>query len=250
MNKCLVTKLKATVDNPDLPFFGELVMELNGTFQGGYGQVNVDISGETKYTLVGDAYFVPNKDSEENLGKTLTKTGNTILYIKKTGTASLKMTNKYEVRHIGTPGTPNDGNAVSDIPSSRLRYCTKLMRIGDTSNAFTPYPLDFKDLYLMSDLRNLFGGGFHKTNPVVHDIESLVEGQIANGRQNGTLTIEYTGAPSGSGVTITFNNVAVSWSSGVTITYNSDGGANVVFNAIDGRTINGTYDGSSWSYSE
>lgn len=123
MKNCLVTKLKGTVNNSNIPKIGELMIGIKVTGADRFISLESEIGQVV--TIRGDSYFMSS--SNENSGNTLgigSTTMNTYVADKK-GTMSFP--NKYVIKKI-------QGNVFEDTDLSELAFNNKLQIL--VSNAF------------------------------------------------------------------------------------------------------------------
>ena len=123
MKKCLVTKLKGTVYNSNIPKIGELIIGIKVTGKDRFISLSSEIGQVV--TIHGDSYFMSS--SKENLGYTLgigTAEMNTYV-ADKNGTMSFP--NKYNIKKI-------QGNVFEDTDLSELAFSNKFQTL--TSDAF------------------------------------------------------------------------------------------------------------------
>lgn len=251
MEKCLVTKLKGSVDG-NIPKIGEFIIGISrlnsptSDTQKMYFSFNED----TKLHIVGDGYFTDSALAQ-NLGKekVIKKNDQTPIYVSN-GDYEIFVGNKYSLTVLGlNSGWGKIYNKTIDIEDFKYSnitylYCSAIKIIGDFKK------LDFKNVKTVninscdnSTLStSLFTGSSILSDIIASDSE--LQGDIANfancinlrnmdlgifcygnveslsksmydaGRTSGTLTIK--------GTNLTYNNAAL-LSTSVTATFTSSG---------------------------
>lgn len=123
MKNCLVTKLKGTVNNSNIPKIGELMIGIKVTGADRFISLESEIGQVV--TISGDSHFM--NYSNENSGNTLEigPTSMNTYVADKNGT--MYFPNKYVIKKI-------QGNVFEDTDLSELAFSNKLQRL--VSNAF------------------------------------------------------------------------------------------------------------------
>lgn len=131
MNKCLVTKFKAVVDDPDMPFFGEVrfhlkrVLNKDGLYLSGSPEKPITV------TILGDNDIVFNSNNEKSL--IITSSGK-IYYTRGIIGEEfyVRLVNKYDMSDwsLTNNGGVNANVVVPIFPEGTLKYHTNVKYIG------------------------------------------------------------------------------------------------------------------------
>lgn len=272
MEKCLVTTLKAVVNNNNLPFYDGFVFNLHSSETGDLTPMNTNQDLYIKI-LEGDGSLY--KIDGVNLGREVTtKLG--IRYQSPTGDiGKILVKSKYDIKNIKT-----DHNITAEINLDDLKYMTNLEKFSG-SKFIVKGSIDvFKNISGISvimfngvnctgdisvfkdkvDMITLNISGYTSVLNITGDIttlyslvnatsinlahipniygsyETLLENMYKNGRISGTM-VNYFGPK------CSFNNQPISGNNKYEATF-SDSGVSV----SKDRVVVGTYNGTEWSY--
>ena len=180
-NKCLVTKLKATVNNDSLPRFDELILDCTPVASYSLNRAALKLrttADNCVVRIIGDGYFVGD-DLVSNPVKqvTLSKNTNTILNCSN-GTYKIGISNKSDLdvltgEYSGSLGINRvwSLNELSDI-----KYCKKLTYFNTGTNSFSGnIESDLQYLVLLSSLN--IGSG-----RIEGSVSKMVENMILAGK--------------------------------------------------------------------
>lgn len=254
MNECLVTKLKASVEDASLPVIGEMIFTRRSKTNAYFG-LNVD--DEIKVEILNDGYFYKDSTLTETIASK-TKTvaaGNHAFYV--TEGSVIRVTPRYCISRIAFE--------TAELDLSQLTYMTSLKEIVSSGTYTTgsievlaPYRLTqislhltyyriygnlevFEDLtelatfnvqrsHVIGDIAKCFGKSIKLTflniadSDITGSIESFVAAQIAAGRTTGTITFPYATA-----CDVTYNGISLRKNTDITasdsnkLSWTSDG---------------------------
>lgn len=180
-NKCLVTKLKATVNNDSLPKLDELILNCTpvATYTLNKAALKLRTTADNCIVrIIGDGYFVDD-DLVSNPVKqvTLSKKTNTILNCSN-GTYKIGISNKSDLEVL--TGEYSGSSSINRVWSlnelSDIKYCTKLVNFMSGTNPFSGnIESDLQYLVLLTTLN--IG-----SSRIEGSISKMVENMILNGR--------------------------------------------------------------------
>lgn len=160
---CLVTKLKATVSNPDLPKLGELRIEYNpvATPSQNSQRARLAFTSKTEVHVLNGTFL---DDSLSDTGLTSKDiTSETDVYVSNG--ATLVISDKYKLRVLNISSTTSDENKYFNLAD--VAFCTSL-----TNLAFN-YSLVEGDLDMVKNLTKITSLNISNSKVKVGDISSL-----------------------------------------------------------------------------
>lgn len=240
-NNCLITKLKGSIDNENLPQYGEcIVTGMVKTVDANFGAKGRGFSGSGLIAKILDERYQFANAQNEPIGRTI-EGDNLFLLLYNSGDASLlnkkvdiHLTSKYT---LTTMWNGNYGG-FGALPISMFKYSTKLQSFGGDNSAVYG---DISDVATLPQLRFMCFGNCYDAYGTLED---FTEKQIQNGRTSGTIALQNVTFGN-----IKFNGVGGDKSGTGTIVYNGNT-ATVTYKFKDEEnTMIGTFDGSHWTYS-
>lgn len=249
MSKCLVTKLKAVVDNPDLPILGEVKFHLKRVLT----EDNIFL-GATKSdtpiiaTILGDNEVVFSENNSKTL--TITSIYNNIKY--KGGnvgdTFYMRIVSKYDMSdwRLQNNGGASANSIYPVFPAGTLKYHRSIINIGSDNSGIQ---IPISDLVASGNtIQIIHNGG---TCIISGNYEEYLETIWSNGRKSGKLNFERTlsrsmfpHAPSELGFDLNKSASANFTVDGINVSFwNHSNPA-----ATTDKLATATYDGSAWSY--
>lgn len=270
MEKCLVTTLKAVVNNNNLPFYGGFVFSIDSANSGDFNRLNRDNKNLSIKILEGDGSFYSS--ANENLGREI---GNiNFRYQSPTGdTAKILVKSKYDINILGSDfSSLKIYVKLEDLKFMNMIKLKYAIVTGDISNLANSSSLEEcridvinseGDIIVFKDkvnIKSLIFAGYDTATNITGDIttlsslvnatiinfahlpnitgkyETLIENMYKNGRRSGTM-INYFGPK------CMFNNQPISGNNKYEATF-SDSGVSVSKDSV----VVGTYNGTEWSY--
>lgn len=188
-NKCLVTKLKATVNNDSLPKLDELILNCTpvATYTLNKAALKLRTTADNCVVrIIGDGYFVDD-DLISNPVKqvTLTKNTNTILNCSN-GTYKIGISNKSDLYLLtgAYSGSLGIGRVWSLNDLSDIQHCTKLTYFNTGTNSFSGNIES--DLQYLSELTSLNIG----SGRIEGSVSKMAENMILNGKTRSISSTE------------------------------------------------------------
>lgn len=246
MGNCLMTKLKASVNNDNLPIFGEMIIDIADDNR--VSAINIQADGALEYRLIGNGHFTDSTGAED-YGKSLTTSG--IVYVIKSEPCSVKV---LDTHYTMTSIYANQGPRIhADALVSRKNTLTSVDMMDNCgiTGSISGEGI-FKDItyFAVSNWEseapmniNIFNGNtvtdtifIAESDKMEGPIESLLESIWEAGKRSGTITLVFYGSPNvtfSEGNTF-YNGTATFSNAGISV----ETGGGEVF----------TYDGSSWTY--
>lgn len=124
--ECLLTTLKGTVNNDNLPKLGEMILTVVPVTN----NIGLSVGGNGVVAeLTNGAYFTTSESTSDNLGTTKTLTGLDYVYSPDKSTFNIKLVSKYNITGAGTSAhsivfstasTPDSKISVDDLSYSLL----------------------------------------------------------------------------------------------------------------------------------
>lgn len=233
---CLVTTLRGSVNNGELPILGAIEIEMAQSSV--YPYLRVD--GTTKAKIVGTGYFTDSAGSS-NLGQEITATPfNNAIYVNCNNGDKLLITPKYNCTLLMVE-EKSGGVIIKANSVLNLSYLSALTQLN-----ISKYILNVNcDLNTLSKNNIVLTKVRWHNNPLlVGDIETIVENMVSNGRNSGTLSI----AAEHSGLRLNGVTFMEGASQYILITFNS--ATNVTVNAGEqgAGALLASWDGSTWTY--
>lgn len=180
---CLVTELKASTGNIDLPKFNTLPGKI-GVPQSNLGSYNIPIGIEVTITILGDNDIAFNSEGTKKT-KTLVGTGSEqYFYIYGTtgAIADIEVENPYYITSM-TAWAPN----ISAFKYQTERTNLNFYAVGKSLTG------NIDELERLISLTNINIG----ENPVIGSVNSLAQKMVDNGRTSGTMDIWKNGNTTG-----------------------------------------------------
>lgn len=269
MEKCLVTTLKAVVNNNNLPFYGGFVFSIDSANSGDLNLLNRGNKNLSIKILEGDGSFYSL--ANENLGREI---GNiNFRYQSPTGdTAKILVKSKYDINVLNNDYGIKTYAKLKDLKFMNMIKLKNTIVTGDISNLANSSSLEEcfinvinceGDIIVFKDkvnIKSLIFSGYGLATNITGDIttlsglvnaiminlahlpnitgkyETLIENMYKNGRRSGTM-INYFGPK------CMFNNQPISGNNKYEATF-SDSGVSVSKDSV----VVGTYNGTEWSY--
>ena len=269
MEKCLVTTLKAVVNNNNLPFYDGFVFSVGSANSGDFNQLNRDNKNLSIKILEGDGSFYSK--ANENLGREI---GNiNFRYQSPTGdTAKILVKSKYDINVLSNGFDIKTYVKLKDLKFMNMIKFRNVIATGDISNLANSSSLEEciidainceGDIIVFKDkvnIKSLALSGYSEATNITGDIttlsglvnattinfahipnitgkyETLIENMYKNGRRSDTM-INYFGPK------CMFNNQPISGGNRYEATF-SDSGVSVSKDSV----VVGTYNGAEWSY--
>lgn len=206
MENCIVTKLKSTVNNSNLPLLGAIHVEFNYPNDGNTysNRFDIKVSEAMDISLISnDGATLTQLDGTPIPNNTALLSANVdYSFLVTYGTGYLHIPNKYALT-VFTPGGPSGRtNGIFYCDIKQFNYCTKLIDLklqgstnfyGDISNLLIP---SFTCLYLAqtkcegsitSMIENIYDNGYNYTT----DVNAIVNGDVTY--TNGESEVPFTG---------------------------------------------------------
>lgn len=179
---CLVTELKASTGNTDLPKFNTLPGKIEVP-QSNLGSYNIPSGIEVTITILGDNDIAFNSEGTQKT-KTLVGTGSEkYFYIYGTtgAMADIEVENPYYITEM-TAWAPNISAFKYQTERTNLEFSTSETLTGN-----------IEELERLISLTNINIG----KNPVIGSVNSLAQKMVDNGRTSGTMDIWKNGNTTG-----------------------------------------------------
>lgn len=237
MADCLVTKLKGTVQNSDLPVFGEfdIVLGSNG------GLTEISIYPLERVEITGNGYFTDSTGTQ-NYGKVLTNiVGGSFYIIGYSEGDKLKCISKYDITYFSFPdginrvfkvGEPIDTDYMSKVTYFNVgnKGCGAIINIENFNNIVcTKFRTPYAD--------NIIGA-----------LEKFVEKAVSLGRVSGYTDLSNYRGPKatfkGQTMMALYDSMGLDW---MRIHYSASGATITKGNNDTGELL-ATYSGGTWTY--
>lgn len=247
MNKCLVTKFKAVVDDPDLPFFGEVNFHLKRVLDRDGLYLSGSIEKPITVTILGDNDIVFDVNNKKSL--IITSTGK----IYFTGGIIeeefyVRLVSKYDMSDwtLTNNGGTNMNAMMPIFPAGALIYHTNIVKIGaDNSSVIMPVTDLIASGNVISVIHN--GGSCIISGNYEEYLVTIWE----NGRKSNYLTLErctpeyYPSKPDSLALGISSSAKVEFAETSITMSFYNKETPDVIGAKI---IATATYDGSTWTY--
>lgn len=233
---CLFTKLKGSVENENLPKYGELVVVLGSRNE----LTTWQIYPAKRIELTGSGHFTDSTGTQ-NLGKVLTNVTDTIYAIGCSEGDKLKVISKYDIkRFVVTDSTPNIFKANELLDIDYLSKVT-IFNVGNSRVGCVINIENFNNTVIVT-FRTPYA------NNVYGAVEKFVEKAISLGRTSGyTNFINQQGANctfKGQTMAALYTSMQLDW---IRITYSNRGATITKGDGATGDLL-ATYANGVWTY--
>lgn len=245
MGNCILTKLKGSVNNDNLPIFGEIQL---GVDDERVSTINIQADGALRYKLTGNGYFTDSTGTED-YGKETTSSG--VVYVKSNESCTVKVIDQsYAMTSIfAVQGAFIHAESLA-FRKNTLRSIDMLDNSGIQGSISGEGIFKNLTYFAISDWNmdtpvniNIFNGNTSTDTIYVSNgdklegtIESLLESIWNASKRSGSITLAFYGSPNvkfRDNYTF-YNGTATFSSAGISVTQEG------------GQTF--SYDGSSWTY--